>query len=82
LGIDPEAFRSLFIKESFEKEVLTGRRSLIPALAETLPQRIRSANRVNGEWYMDRNRFCLPNSVSAIIALFFHSWAPPSAEMK
>lgn len=38
LGIDPSAFRDLFIKQVFEKEVLTGRKALLPALEETLPQ--------------------------------------------
>ncbi|WP_105416452.1 HAD family hydrolase [Neorhizobium sp. T25_27] len=38
LGIDPSAFRHLFIKQVFEKEVLTGRKALISALEEILPQ--------------------------------------------
>lgn len=38
LGIDPSAFRDLFIKQLFEKEVLTGRKALLCALEETLPQ--------------------------------------------
>jgi putative hydrolase of the HAD superfamily len=37
LGIDPSAFRDLFIKQVFEKEVLTGRKALLSALEETLP---------------------------------------------
>ncbi len=38
LGIDPAAFRDLFIKQAFEKEVLTGRKALLSALEEVLPQ--------------------------------------------
>jgi putative hydrolase of the HAD superfamily len=38
LGIDPDAFTRLFIRDSFEKNVLTGHRSLMSALGEVLPQ--------------------------------------------
>lgn len=38
LGIDPAAFRDLFIKQAFEKEVLTGRKALLSALEEVLPK--------------------------------------------
>ncbi|WP_092719834.1 HAD-IA family hydrolase [Rhizobium multihospitium] len=38
LGIDSTAFTELFIKQVFEKEVLTGRKALISALEETLPR--------------------------------------------
>ncbi|GAA3102652.1 hypothetical protein GCM10010520_54740 [Rhizobium viscosum] len=38
LGIDPSAFRDLFIRQVFEKEVLTGRKALLSALEVTLPQ--------------------------------------------
>jgi putative hydrolase of the HAD superfamily len=38
LGIDCTAFTELFIKQVFEKEVLTGRKALISALEETLPR--------------------------------------------
>ncbi len=38
LGIDPTAFRDLFIKQVFETEVLTGRKALLVALEEVLPQ--------------------------------------------
>lgn len=38
LGIDSAAFTELFIKQVFEKEVLTGRKALISALEETLPR--------------------------------------------
>lgn len=37
LGIDPARFRDLFIKDVFEREVLTGRKALLTALEETLP---------------------------------------------
>lgn len=37
LGIDPERFKALFIKDVFERDVLTGRKALLTALEETLP---------------------------------------------
>jgi len=37
LGINPDRFRDSFIREVFEKEVLTGRKALLTALEETLP---------------------------------------------
>ena len=37
LGIAPDMFRSVFIKGPFEAEVLTGRKSLLSVLEQTLP---------------------------------------------
>jgi putative hydrolase of the HAD superfamily len=38
LGIDPDKFNELFIRGPFEREVLTGRLSLIHALSDVLPR--------------------------------------------
>lgn len=56
LGIDPAAFRDLFIKQAFEKEVLTGRKALLSALEEVLPQLgFRGSPFVVASYWLDRD---------------------------